>query len=55
MCGIGCVVGVVYLAPGLADGGLLVVAGHIVPLDAVSIEVVQDPQAGLQHKINILV
>jgi hypothetical protein len=35
------------LAPGLADGGLLVVAGHVVPLDTVSIEVVQNAKAGL--------
>jgi len=35
------------LVSGLTDGGLLVVAGHIVPLDAVSVEVVQDAQANL--------
>jgi hypothetical protein len=37
------------LAPGLADGWFLVVAGHIVPLDTVRIEVVQDAKAGLQE------
>ena len=31
----------------LADGGLLVVAGDVVPLDAVGVEVVEDAQAGL--------
>jgi hypothetical protein len=38
------------LAPGLADGGLLVVARHVVPLDPVRVEVVQDTQASLQNK-----
>jgi len=37
----------VRLAPRLADCGLLVVAGHVVPLDAVSVEVVQDAKTGL--------
>jgi len=31
----------------LADDGLLVLAGHVVPLDAVAVEVVEDGQAGL--------
>jgi len=31
----------------LADDGLLVVAGHVVPFDPVAVEVVQDGQAGL--------
>jgi hypothetical protein len=30
-----------------ADDGLLVVASHVVPLDAVIVQVVQDGQAGL--------
>jgi len=35
------------LVSGLTDGGLLVVAGHVVPLDAVGVEVVQNAQANL--------
>jgi len=31
----------------LADDGLLVVAGHVVPLDPVAVEVVQHRHAGL--------
>ncbi len=31
----------------LADDGLLVGAGHVVPLDAVAVEVVEHSQAGL--------
>ena len=31
----------------LADDGLLVVAGHVVPFDPVAVEVVQDGQTGL--------
>ena len=30
----------------LADDGLLVLAGHVVPLDPVAVEVVEDGQAG---------
>ena len=36
------------LVLGLADGGLLVVAGHVVPLDAVSVKVVEHGQASLE-------
>ena len=36
-----------FLDLDLADGGLLVVAGDVVPLDAVGVEVVEDAQAGL--------
>ena len=35
------------LIPGLADRGLLMMAGHVVPLDAVSVEIVEDGEAGL--------
>ena len=35
------------LVPLLAHGGLLVVAGHVVPLDPVRVEVVEDGEAGL--------
>ena len=31
----------------LANDGLLVMAGHVVPFDPVAVEVVQDGQAGL--------
>ena len=31
----------------LADDGLLVLAGHVVPFDAVAVEIVQDGHAGL--------
>lgn len=36
------------LIPGLADRGLLMMAGHVVPLDAVSVEIVEDGEAGLR-------
>ena len=32
------------LVVGFTDGGLLVMAGHIVPLDSVSVEIVEDSQ-----------
>lgn len=35
------------LCPLLAHGGLLVVAGHVVPLDPIGVEVVEDGEAGL--------
>ena len=35
------------LVSGLTDRGLLVVAGHVVPLDAVSVEIVEDGETGL--------
>ena len=33
----------------LADDGLLVVTGHVVPLDAVSVEIVEDGETGLKE------
>ena len=40
----------------LADDGLLVLAGHVVPLDAVAVEVVEDGQArlGVAAILNLL-
>ncbi len=40
----------------LADDGLLVLAGHVVPLDAVAVEVVEDGQArlGVAAVLNLL-
>ena len=35
------------LVSGLTDRGLLVMAGHVVPLDAVSVEIVEDGETGL--------
>ena len=34
----------------LADDGLLVVAGHVVPLDPVRVKVVEHAQAGLDRQ-----
>jgi len=36
------------LIPGLTDGGLLMMAGNIVPLDPVSVEIVEDGETGLR-------
>lgn len=36
-----------FLVPGLTDGGFLMMAGHVVPLDTVSVEIVEDGEAGL--------
>ena len=33
----------------LADGGFLVVAGHVVPFDAVGVKIVQNSQAALKR------
>jgi len=38
---------VAMLVLGLTDGRLLVVAGHVVPLDTVRVKVVEHAQAGL--------
>ena len=40
--------------PRLTDGGLLVMTGHVVPLDAVSVEIVEDGEAGLEREIYLL-
>lgn len=36
------------LGPGFTDCGFLVVASHVVPFDAISVEVVQDSEAGFR-------
>ena len=38
------------LVLGLTDGRLLVVAGHVVPLDPVRVKVVEHAQAGLDRQ-----
>ena len=40
-----------FLVPGLTDGGFLMMAGHVVPLDTVSVEIVEDGEAGLGERM----